>query len=250
MLAPMFAHLHGDKLFAQTPSQAVRTVANNNLIWKIAQRYGSFFGARKGLWEQLATVDRDYLLDTDTEFLESSWCNRNANWVTFLFVGYAIHRPEKEYYTVKDWKQDISDLISSPSQDNKHPLFLVTVPRITRAPEAPSFFFYNTHWFVVQVIPPRAPETLSRFKIYSGFARHYRYGHSSSTVVTLLLKLLIDRVIDYLQEWEINSDIPDHHRLKMNRTLYAGEDIEYSVFLDTFLTKLEVFIDEVCAHLE
>ena len=44
---------------------------------------------------------REYLIETDQEFIESSWCNRNSHWSIYLFVGPKIDEPEHVMYHVK-----------------------------------------------------------------------------------------------------------------------------------------------------
>ena len=104
-------------------------------------------------------------------------------------------------------------------------VYLVTVPKMYKAPGASKYFFYNTHWFTVQIIPNREEGTYA-FVIISGFARHYR-------------------TIDYFTEWPENTNIPSDHRLKMNRQTWAGTDIPESVFMDVFLARLELMMQQV-----
>lgn len=144
--------------------------------------------------------------------------------MTYLFVGNKIDRPEIEMQTVDEWKSDLEKTLESPDPLERSAVYMVTVPRLYKSSSAPDTFFYNTHYFVLQVIP--GDQHSVKFKIFAGFARHYR-------------------MIDYLKEWDINSDIPSNHRLKMNRTTYAVEQFGMDRMFDHFLPRLGEMMDEI-----
>ena len=161
------------------------------------------------------------------EFLESSWCNRNAHWSTYIFAGQKIEQPELEMATVAEWRDDIEKVI----ENREKVVYMVTVPRLYNTDETPETFFYNTHYFTFQVIVPDSKEEQLaeeevRFKIFAGFARHYR-------------------IIDYLQEWDLNADIPVTHRLKMTRTTYAVEHFSRERLESDFFPRLETMMNEI-----
>jgi hypothetical protein len=162
------------------------------------------------------------LEEDDLEFLESSWCNRNAHWATFVFAGYKIDYPERQMALVSEWKEELKSIVAQ----RERVAFMVTVPKLYASKETPDTFFYNTHFFVLQSIVPDNEEEPVRFKIFAGFARHYR-------------------MIDYLQEWDLNADIPATHRLKMNRTTYAVESFSQERLFEDFLPQLETMMNEV-----
>lgn len=128
---------------------------------------------------------------------------------------------------VSEWIEDLHEVIAK----RERRVYLVTVPRLYNADGAPPNFFYNTHYFVVQVIIPTDDSLPPRFKIFAGFARHYR-------------------MIDYLQEWPINADIPATHRLKLNRTTYAVESFSQDLLFEDFLPRLEIMMNDINAHFE
>lgn len=157
------------------------------------------------------------------EFLESSWCNRNAQWTTFVFTGPSINRPLAEMTTVAQWRDDLRQAIDQ----QKKTVYLVTVPRLYATEETPKTFFYNTHFFTLQLFFDSEEKGRNpRFKIYAGFARHYR-------------------MIDYLREFDINADIEDNHRLKINRTTWAVDSFGEKEMFDDFLFNLEVMMDDI-----
>lgn len=156
------------------------------------------------------------------EFLESTWCNRNAQWTTFVFAGHGIESPLKEMTTVSEWKEDVREAIEKRQKTS----WMVTVPRLYATEGTPETFFYNTHYFTLQMVVPEEEREEVRFKIFAGFARHYR-------------------MIDYLKEWDINKDIPSSHRLKMNRTTWAVESFTREKMEDEFLPKLDLFMSQI-----
>jgi hypothetical protein len=81
------------------------------------------------------------------------------------------------------------------------------------------------------LIPDREEPMKGFVRIYAGFARHYR-------------------MVDYLGEWNLNRDIPANHRLKMDRTNWAGIDIPLERFTGEFLDKAETFINEINEKME
>lgn len=160
------------------------------------------------------------------EFLESSWCNRNAQWSTFVFTGYHIDRPLLEMAHVAEWKADLRHSI----EHHLNTVYLVTVPRLYGTNDTPKTFFYNTHFFTLQLLFDSEEEgSHPRFKIFAGFARHYR-------------------MIDYLQDWDINVKIEDNHRLRINRTTWAVESFGEHAMFEDFLPNLERMMDEINTH--
>jgi predicted P-loop ATPase/GTPase len=153
------------------------------------------------------------------------------------FVGDRITDPEETMYSAREWQQDLRTFLAKEAPKERRLMYLVTVPKLNNVPETSKYFFYNTHWFVVQVIVPEDYDVskdidyvdkmkLHKFRIYAGFARHYRS-------------------IDYLHEWPQNANIPPNHRLKIARNNWAGVDISFDKFMDEFLEKSQQFMDEV-----
>lgn len=167
-------------------------------------------------------TNNSFVEDDDLEFLEASWCNRNAHWVTFVFAGYGIDTPVKYMQLVDEWEEDLKEAIANREKI----AYMVTVPRLYPTEGTPSNFFYNTHFFVVQLVVPTEEILPVRLKIFAGFARHYR-------------------MIDYLQEWDINDGIDPTHRLKMNRTTYAVETFSQELLFGHFLPNLKLMMQEL-----
>lgn len=212
--------------------QEITLTANNSDIWKVVSQYGGWIGVRSGAKKiPKASSKVSFLTEKDVDFLESSWCNRNGQWSTYSFVGPRILNPEKEMSLASQWRDDIQSVMSQPNYEDRKVVYLATVPSILRGEEAPNIFIYNTHWFTVQLIPDREVPSKGSVRIYAGFARHYR-------------------MVDYLGEWPINAEIPAEHRLKMNRTDWAGIDIPVERFTGEFLSKAEAFINEINDKME
>lgn len=124
--------------------------------------------------------------------------------------------------TVAEWREDLAQELENRGKV----VYMVTVPRLYGTDDTPETFFYNTHYFTFQVIMPDSAEEEVRFKIFAGFARHYR-------------------MIDYLQEWDLNADIPATHRLKMNRTTYAVDSFSKETLESDFFPRLETMMNEI-----
>eukprot|EP01129_Flabellula_baltica_P008581 TRINITY_DN341_c0_g2_i2.p1 TRINITY_DN341_c0_g2~~TRINITY_DN341_c0_g2_i2.p1 ORF type:complete len:230 (+),score=37.05 TRINITY_DN341_c0_g2_i2:1454-2143(+) len=131
--------------------------ANHSYVWKILQRYGPQITPkrkykRKEIQELIASTEEesDVFVYTDKAFEEASWCHQNAQWVTYLFVGERIQEPLVTYTNVRDLFMDIK---KDHDDGVFNSVYLCTVPRILKAPNAPKDFFYRTHWFVIQSTP-------------------------------------------------------------------------------------------------
>ena len=202
---------------------SVRTSRRYNRLDSSLTSVFCFFSPSSRNFPIIEPTTEPIIKEESLEFLESSWCNRNAQWSTYVFTGPKIDRPLQEMATAAEWRDDLRSAIEAKQKT----VYLVTVPRLYGTDETPKTFFYNTHFFTLQLLFDSTEEGLvPRFKIFAGFARHYR-------------------MIDYLQDWDANAEIEDNHRLKINRTTWAVDSFGEQAMFDDFLANLEVMMDDI-----
>eukprot|EP01121_Diplochlamys_sp_Union-15-3_P001017 TRINITY_DN1086_c0_g1_i1.p1 TRINITY_DN1086_c0_g1~~TRINITY_DN1086_c0_g1_i1.p1 ORF type:complete len:239 (+),score=30.02 TRINITY_DN1086_c0_g1_i1:430-1146(+) len=102
---------------------------------------------------------------------------------------------------------------------------MVTVPSLVKTENSNPYFFYNTHWFVLQTIP-QTDSKIPKYLIYAGFKAHYR-------------------VLDWLVEWDINKGVQEDHRLFISNRTFAGLLFEHSHLVNEFLPKCLQMMNEI-----
>jgi len=210
--------------------EEITKLANNSMAWRLVQLYGDKLTTKRKMTHEYmqelrkeSVGDKEYLDVYDNSFIEASWCHRNAQWVTYLFVGEEIHHPLK-LNEINHPLRLLRDIAADITHNIFNGVYLCTIPRFLKEDDTPRNFFYRTHWFVIQVVHECEIESPC-FRIYAGFARHYR-------------------MIDYLSPWQVQDHVPLSHPLKIDHSLYAGVDMTFDT-LSEFLRKTSVMIDEI-----
>jgi hypothetical protein len=219
------------KVYKNVCLEEITNLANNSLAWRLVHLYGDKLTTKRKLshdfMQQLrkeSLSDKPFVEIYDNSFIEASWCHRNAQWATYVFIGDEIMNPEPNSKTLGQPKHVLLDIKGDVTNGITNGLYLITVPRFLKEDDTPKNFFYRTHWFVIQVVKECEIESPC-FRIYAGFARHYR-------------------MIDYLTKWDIQYNIPDEHPLKIDHSVYAGVDMSMESLM-RFMFKLSHMMEEI-----